>query len=56
MNLDQKLGDCPDKRAKFCPKLKYLPMLSFYERPKEVIMPEPVKVNLNERAHPVPRK
>jgi len=56
MNLDQRLGDCPDKRAKFCPKFKYLPMLSFYERPKEVIMPEPVKVNWNERAYPVPRK
>jgi hypothetical protein len=56
MNLDQKLGDCPGRRAKFCPKFKYLPMLSFFDRPSDVIMPEPLEVKLNERAFPVPQK
>lgn len=56
MNLDQRLGDCPEKRAKFCPKMKYLPMLSFYERPKNVIMPEPFVVQHNQRAYPVAKK
>jgi hypothetical protein len=56
MNLDQRLGDCPEKRTKFCPKMKYLPMLSFYERPKNVIMPEPLVVKWNERPHPVAKK
>ena len=56
MNLDQKLGDCPVRRAKFCPKFKYLPMLSFFERPSDVIMPEPLELKLNERAFPVPHK
>jgi len=55
LNLDQRLGSCPDQRAKFCPKFKYLPMLSFFERPKEVIMPKSLEVNLNERAFPVPQ-
>lgn len=55
-NMDQRLGSCPDQRAKFCPKFKYLPMLSFFEKPKEVIMPEPLHVNCNERAFPVPQK
>ena len=56
LNLDQRLGDDPDKRAKFCPKMKFLPMLSFFERPNEVIMPEPLEVKWNERAFPVPQK
>lgn len=55
LNLDQRLGSSPDERAKFCPKFKYLPMLSFFERPKEVIMPKSLKVNWNERAFPVPQ-
>ena len=56
MNLDHRLGDCHDKRAKFCPKFKYLPMLSFFERPTDVIMPEPLEVRWDERAFPVPQK
>ena len=56
MNLDQRLGDCESKRAKFCPKFKYLPMLSFYDRPKDVIMPQPLEMRWNERAYPVPKK
>ena len=56
LKLDQKLGDCPTERTKFCPKFKHLPMLSFFERDKEIIMPEPLEVNWNERAFPVPRK
>lgn len=56
MNLDQRLGDCESNRAKFCPKFKYLPMLSFYDRPKDVIMPQPLEMRWNERAYPVPKK
>ena len=54
--LDQKPGDCPTDRTNFCPKFKYLPMLSFFEREKHVIMPEPLEVKWNERAFPVSRK
>jgi len=54
--LDQRLGDCPDSRVNFCPKFKHLPMLSFYERPEKVIMPEPLEIKLNERAFPVGNK
>ena len=36
--------------------MKFLPMLSFFEHPKEVIMPEPLEVKWNERAFPVPQK
>ena len=56
MNLDQRLGQQEKDRAKFCPKFKYLPMLSFFNRPNEVIMPEPLEVKWNERAFPVGRK
>jgi hypothetical protein len=56
LKLDQRLGDCPENRAKFCPKFKYLPMLSFFDRPKDVIMPEPLEVKWNERAFPVSHK
>ena len=38
MNLDQRLGDNPDNRAKFWPQFKYLPMLSFFERLRRVVM------------------
>lgn len=55
-SLDQKLGDCPSQRKKFCPNLNYLPTLSFYEREKEVIMPKPLQMPLNQRAYPVPQK
>ena len=55
-SMDQKLGDCPSKRQKFCPKLNYLPTLHFYDKPKDVIMPTPLKIPLNERAYPVPQK
>jgi len=56
MNLDQRLGQQEKDRAKFCPKFKYLPMLSFFDRSSEVIMPEPLEVKWNERAFPVGRK
>ena len=55
-NIDKRLGQCEDQRKKFCPKMKFLPMLSLFEHPKEVIMPEPLEVRLNERAFPVPQK
>lgn len=55
-NIDKRLGQCEDQRKKFCPKMKFLPMLSFFQHPKEVIMPEPLEVRLNERAFPVPQK
>lgn len=55
-NIDKKLGQCEGERKKFCPQFKYLPMLSFFEHPKEVIMPEPLEVRWNERAFPVPQK
>ena len=56
LNLDQRLGSCQEDRAKFCPKLNYLPTLSFYDRPKQVIMPDPLIIQTNERAFPVPKK
>jgi hypothetical protein len=55
-NIDKRLGQCEDQRKKFCPKMKFLPMLSFFERNNEVIMPEPLEVRWNERAFPVPQK
>jgi hypothetical protein len=40
-------------QPKVCPKLKYPPVLHFFER-REVIMPEPLEVEPNQRAFPVP--
>ena len=52
MNLDQRL-ETVKRIVLNLSKNEILPMLSFYERPNNVIMPEPFVVEPNQRAFPI---